>query len=367
MKTTTTISRLACVILLSALLLPNPPKSLAETQIEKIQREADESKTERIREDLQRRDTTIRFFGKVVDQEKQPVSDAEVFLHIQKYSPNISSLFGQIKKLQTKTDTYGFFSVSDEKGRGLYVENIHKDGFEFSWKQNSELGFEYDASNGREHHVPDPAKPVVFRLRKKLSTEVILLKNVLFEIKLPAGSSGCTYGYDLVERYQIPNLNHLELNYQPVVPDFLLKASLNTNDGRWTVTFFAGNTNGGILATSQLLYEAPEGGYQPEYTFCPTNDPQRKAVLRFFIRSREPAIYTRVDLTRIRVERGECLLEGTSWVNPYGDRNLEEAVGLPSGIYVRLQNEAEENLRFGKRPIRPDLPKLIKEAKDKGN
>ena len=155
------------------------------------------------------------------------------------------------------------------------------------------------------------------------------------------------------------------LNYHPLCVDLLMTATQNTNAGAWTVTFSSSNTNAGIIATDQLLYEAPESGYQPTFTLTLTNNFRDGRALRFYLKSREPAIYTRIDLKYFHVAPDEFRVEGETWMNPYGDRDMEMATDLPSELYVRLGNEATEAFWFGKRPVRPDLPKLIKEAKTK--
>jgi len=51
--------------------------------------------------------------------------------------------------------------------------------------------------------------------------------------------------------------------------------------------------------------------------------------------------------------------------NPYGDRNLEQATDLPYEVTKQLTDEVKAAFRQNKRPVKPDLPKLIEEVKEK--
>ena len=309
----------------------------------------------------------VLFYGKVVDQFTNPVAGVDVEVDV----PEQTGFMQQAsRKKIIATDSNGEFEVSSKtygvqnlKGSFLIIEKMNKDGCEFV-RANFTNSFTFQKGY-TDIHVPDKNKPVVYQLRKKLVAEVLLIRNDPMRMNLPASWSGWTNGYDLMEHYQIQDLSHLELNGNPVVPDLLMTPRFNTNDGRWTVTLSSGSTNGGILVTDQLLYEAPENGYQPQYTFSPTNDPQHK-VLRLYLKSREPALYTRIDLDYIRVSPDEFSMQGKTWTNPYGDRDMEEAVDLPGKLLVQLEGEVRIAFRLGKRPVRPDLPKLIQEAKTKG-
>jgi len=90
---------LTFVFLFAAILPLWIPKAVAETPREKAEREADEAKFAQMQEKLRQKDGGIWFFGKVLDQSNQPVAEAEVALHIQKFSLSPVSLFSQTKKI----------------------------------------------------------------------------------------------------------------------------------------------------------------------------------------------------------------------------------------------------------------------------
>jgi hypothetical protein len=92
-----------------------------------------------------------------------------------------------------------------------------------------------------------------------------------------------------------------------------------------------------------------------------------------YVKSRTPSIYSRVEITDIRVTREHVRIYGNSVTNPYGDRVLD-AVDFPpySGdpeikrIYKlkdRLKSEAQAALAEGRLPPRPKIMALIEAAK----
>lgn len=347
----------------------------AETQHEKTEREAAENKMSRLQVAIQRADRVILFYGRVLDQNDQPVAGADVSLSIQKFSFNMSAMFSQAKDFKVKTDSEGNFMVSGESGRSLYVETIQKEGTEFLFKQNKNRGFNYDSSDGQKYHIPDKANPVIFRIRKKTQTPTFLLSQNALNIKSGAAEPGRAGGYDFINNHRLDDVGRRVFNSNPVFPDIQLQARFNTNDATWMVVLSPGDNKGGIILSEQMLYEAPETGYQPEVAFTPENpyvvttkENKNRAPAKtkyIYLRSREPAIYTRIEIKSASADKDGVYLSGESVTNPYGDRNLERATDLPWEVYKQLSDEVEYTFRLNKRPVRPDLPKLIREAKEK--
>jgi len=306
----------------------------------------------------------VIFYGKVIDQFGVPVQGSEIQATIQQagilYVPGPPE-----PRINLKTDANGQFEITGSiKGLNLIIDQISKDGFE-ALRPIGKDYFTY-AEGSPSKHVPDKTKPVIYHLRKKLLPEVVLMKNTDFAMVVNKIWSGKPLGFDLIRQWKVEDFENPMHDYRPLYADLVMTATLNTNSGQWAVTLSMGNTNGGLMTTEQLLYEAPASGYQAEYTFTPTNSPRFGKVMRFYLKSREPALYTRLDVEAIRVSPEELRLEGTTWINPYGDRDMEEAVNLPGDLLFDLRSEAKQALRTGKRPVRPDLPKLIQEAKAKG-
>lgn len=309
----------------------------------------------------------ILFYGKVVDQFTNPVVAADVEVDVPEQTGFMQR---ESRKKTIVTDSSGEFEVSAKtygvrnlKGSFLFIENISKDGYE-SVRHDSMTSFTYQKGY-TDCYIPDKTQPVVYQLRKKLEPEAFLFHETDLSLGLKTSASGWTLGYDFISRHRLDDINRLVFNYQPVFPDLKLKATFNTNAATWTVVLSSGNTNGGIIASDQLLYEAPETGYQSEYVFTPEDHPKPVKKPHIYLKSRDPAIYTRIDINYINANKEFFRLSGESVTNPYGERNLERATDLPWAVTKQLTDEVKAAFRADKRPTPPDLPKLIKEANEK--
>ncbi len=188
-----------------------------------------------------------------------------------------------------------------------------------------------------------------------------------WDCQILANESGKTKGYDFIRQVAVHDLLAPALNGEALTCDFMVKATLNTNDATWSVVLSPGDTNGGIIVSEQLLYEAPDTGYQPECTFTPTDRKPVKAKY-VYLKSRNPPVYMRLELNEFNANKTFFRLNGKSAItNPYGDRSFERANDLPYEVTKQLTDNAKASFRQNKRPSKPDLSKLIKDAKDKAN
>lgn len=78
----------------------------------------------------------ITFYGKVVDQNNQPVSNAKIFYDA--YSPHYQAS----GRAETKTDAKGFFAITDATGSTLFINEISKPDIQF--KSPTSTGFSID-------------------------------------------------------------------------------------------------------------------------------------------------------------------------------------------------------------------------------
>jgi hypothetical protein len=330
-----------------------------ETDYEKTEREAAEYKMNRIKEKAQQLDVDIQFYGKVIDQYGNPVDSADIVLLVTRFSPIATLLFGETAKVNAKTDTQGCFSFTSLKGRGIFIKLIQKEGYEFSVMRD-QVSYEY--SGVQDPFIPDQNNPILFHLRKK-GVSTFLIKESDLKLSLDIDESGKSVGADLVMRHKIKNLLNPILNGERLTCDLKMTATYNKINKIWSVVLMPGDTNGGIIASDQLLYEAPQDGYQTEYAFVAEgsdNPPTNKYI---YLRSRDPAIYSRFEIRYAAVGDDIVQIIGSSFTNPYGDRNLEQATDLPSAVDRQLSDEIYDAYRQNKRPIKPDLQKLINEAK----
>jgi hypothetical protein len=103
----------------------------------------------------------INFWGRVVDESNEPIANANVHFEWNDISKKGTS------DASTKSDSNGFFSLTERRGKRLYVD-VGKEGY-YSGGDARNATFEYAQPEMR--FVPDQNNPVVFHLRKKGETE----------------------------------------------------------------------------------------------------------------------------------------------------------------------------------------------------
>jgi hypothetical protein len=322
-----------------------------------------EDKMDRMKAAFLKQDVGVTFFGRVLDDHDAPVEGASINADIIHFSPDPDKLFGESKVVERTSDANGFFSVEHEKGRSLYINSISKEGYDGSMLLKQERSFQYAEHGSQKPFVADRKSPVVFRIRNQGGV-AFLLRTTDWSCQLSASESGSVKGYDFIRQMPARGLAKPFFDGEPLTSDLQVKATFNTNDATWTVVLSSGTTNGGIVVSDQLLYEAPATGYQQEYTFTP--EARKPMKTRYvYLRSRSPYVYSRLEVEYCTVDKKFVRVEGKSVTNPYGDRNLEQATDLPYEVTKQLTDEAKTSFRQHKRSAKPDLPKMVKEAKEK--
>lgn len=318
-------------------------------------------------------------YGKVVDQYGNPVEGAEVSINLNRFSRN--TMGRESRDIQVKSDAEGRFKISNEKGMNLHIKTINKKGYDFSQSYDQWINKTFRYSGGKyqneEYYIPNPGQPEIYRGRK-MGEQTFLIKHQL-NFPFKAKEFNFEKGMDLIVGWNIKpeEMRTLVLNGDPLVCDLKAKATFDNKKRAWSVVLTANSPGGGVLVSDQLLYEAPQEGYLPSYTFTQGKENPIKARY-IYIRSRQPFIYTRMDLgDQFNVnswpfinmgEKGDWNFHigGKTATNPYGERNLEESPELTAGVRKILEDEVHAAFRRGTRPSKPDLMKLIKqEEKDK--
>jgi len=314
-------------------------------------------------------DVLVSFFGKIVDQNDNPVENAEVKIGLKHYDPNQpDKLFSAIKSIIFKTDKSGLFSVKSEKGRELYIGSISKDGYEFVFSENQNRGFDYQL-NHTDRHIPDEAKPVVFHLRKIGLTTFLLEKNNQ-EIEIRPDGKAIVVEIFKNRNYYAPDNNKL-------FPGFAVSATLSKDTRNWVLTFKGKHEGDTVVMLDRLIYEAPapEAGYLPstevKVTLQPNEILGREPIypheieVYLIVQSAKPKVFTRVKLRIFPREEEKCIITYDMTVNPYGERTFEYAKAIDKYWDVRmfLQKEAIHALCNGELPPKPNIEKLIEQAK----
>ncbi len=248
----------------------------------------------------------IKFYGKVIDQDDQPVSAAEV-----RYGWN--DVEGSHEQ-HTRSDAGGRFTIQGLHGKRLTVD-VFKDGYHSS--KRGLHSFEYAAFFEPIYHRPDPENPVTFRLVKKLDPEPLIARRV---------SERTTY-----DRPTYYDLARGALTQQPpegVGLKFTFQRSESPQgqpfDWKWKVEA----VNGALLETKDEFAQlAPEEGYGPAWETSQEAKAQsfRKSwQARFYVRTGDN-YYARVDaeLAHPNSRSVGPRLTVNSRLNPSGSRNLE--------------------------------------------
>jgi hypothetical protein len=189
----------------------------------------------------------IKFVGKVVDENDQPVSRAEIKFQWTNLSTKGTG------NAEATSDDRGFFSVDGIEGKRLVIR-VSKPGYYASDPRNR-WSFEYANPFEEIFYIPKPEHPVIFYLRRQAPSADVASRSI--EVML-AGDGTKTEVQ--VETGQIGNGGELLLQAwkpwppRPMSPPYDWKVKLIIESG------------GFVDAPDQFAFAAPEIGYAPEYT-----------------------------------------------------------------------------------------------------
>lgn len=264
--------------------------------------------------------TPIVFYGKVVDEKSQAVSDALI-----RYSTTDLSPEGRtMREIRSSND--GTFSIQRVHGKNLVVR-VTKDGY-YEY-QDARRGFQY-AGPG-DHFAPDKDKPEIFRLRKKGQQEPLIITGG--SIKLP--KDGTPVEISLLNGRQT-------LQGQG---DLVVRAWSETDKkaphGEFPWRFVFEVPQGGLQPSKEeFAFKAPESGYTTklEQQFIPSTQGWRSRLEgSSFLKNRD-GHYALVHWEMI--PGGSHFIYLRSRLNPTGSRVLEadekswyEAVSKGQGVY----------------------------------
>lgn len=293
----------------------------------------------------------VTIYGKVIDITGSPIAGAEVKISWEQATVLIGHPdSGRFDLVQS--DHNGCWEVTLNKPHRAFIADVRKLGYDYGSARN------IDDDRNLIYKRTTKNNPVISILRKK-GENTFLLRREGYQLIRVFSPQSQTNSMDLLaEKPDKPKSRSCE--------DVSVAVNYGGMLGKWTVTYSATNGTDGIVIGTNLLYEAPQEGYQKEIVLtCP---PWPK---HLYLRSRTPAIYSRLDLEHSTWKESETnegfRISYKAWINPYGERNLEYDTDLEKEwrLADRLEDEAKTAFRQNKRPTKPDLPKLIKEAKEK--
>jgi len=219
--------------------------------------------------------------GRVIDQYKQPVEGAEVYVNIQYNDPSTYiTLKSAHEQLILTTDHNGKFEIDKKKVTGYSIKRITK--------QNYEITTRYDL----EGMPGSPDRVLVFyayQLPEEKTSNLFIDDDSVFGLP----PDGTIYSVSLVKgkKYKNANQGQLQMSIKREESDDP-KAHVD-----WEVMLEV--TGGGIVETTdKYMYEAPESGYKEKWTFKMDkgNENWTSTIKKkFYVKANNGKIYSALD------------------------------------------------------------------------
>jgi hypothetical protein len=297
---------------------PHPPGSIFHPRKEYTQIEIRSLSRQQIQEEVTRRNAEdrkwewkipIRFYGKVVDENSQPVPDAQISFQWN----DLSS--GGTSQTMANSNAQGLFALTNAQGKGLTVR-VSKDGYYAS----SQDPINYEFANPYEEifYTPNPAVPVIFHLRRKAGTNQIITKSI--SPSIPFGERGSTRVDLLSGRESLAGQLVVEVSKPP--------SAHRRFPYDWRIALSI--QNGGLIENEdEFPFEAPETGYKSTIEYSLRAESGMKGVSfekKFYFVMGEPKSYGRLEIRTDGISQHVFIDYA---LNPSGSRNLEANTRKP--------------------------------------
>lgn len=260
----------------------------------------------------------IRFYGKVIDQHGEPISDVKVTLGLRTFKEPAPGVMGDGFDYPIAiTGADGRFELSDAKGSVLTIKSLEKLGYEASIKTVNK-SYRYWAHPSEGAYRPNADAPEIFRMWKKQGAETLAVHSKMTRIPY----NGTPVTFDLLTGRQVQSGGDLKITLTRS-PEQIKWGQRNYD---WTLTVEA--VDGGVIEShEEQMFLAPAEGYQPKIVLStPSNasDWTDEKVLTCYVKSRGGKQYARVELSvMVGSDKPTTGFSFRSFVNPSGSRNLE--------------------------------------------
>lgn len=297
-----------------------------------------------------------RVKGRVIDTEGNPVPEAEVCISYTTHSlvgyiPFVVDWNAVVHHKWIKTDQGGTFSAYGFRGFNWNAsggDGARKTGYEYKYP------VEYDPANNT----------YLIRMRKRLNPG-FLHHEPYGECQFKRPGSSVTWDFIIDEKLQVDPPKRRGEWTSPMpkhTPDLLIDARLDASNKVWRVAFRAPHDNGGILAATNKVYEAPVDGYVDHLSFAiPVSRQAQLDAQCLIIRSRTPQIFTRLDVKAVVATEEFIRLCFDAYTNPYGDRSLDIDPRTEKDYFIRkkLNEDSKAAWQEGHPPPKPDFQTLL--------
>ncbi len=198
----------------------------------------------------------LEFYGKVVDENNNPLPDATVDLNWNTTTdPNEKVTSGTAYKT-IRSDGNGLFSLEGKAGKILGI-TVRKDGYyssdvnNFPLNYHGEASFEYADPSSPNWYEPNPSNPEVFRLHKKGLG--ITLRQNYFYLNISNTVPHQKIKFNLEPGMHIPGFLCVTMDHQK---------SQSTGIFPWSTGVTL--SEGGLVKTDEKFpFMAPQSGYIP--------------------------------------------------------------------------------------------------------
>ncbi len=336
----------------------------------------DETQTSQSQRRTRDSQSDIYFYGKLVDQNENPVNGAKIIYEIEKYG----LFFPSVSRKSVKTGKDGMFKIRGGNAAKLRILDAILDGYEYLWKDNEHL-FEYRSFyNSDIRHTPDNTNPIVIHTRKRES-ECCCILETCFDFDFKTREHDNCLGYDLFtfnkQRFpQSDSSNEWDLE---------VFAENDPENQQWFLIFRTTKEDFGIQKSEKQWFMAPVDGYVNDASFSIQYSQKEYAhPLYLFIKTDSPTAFFRLDIKYTSLPE-HLRIRANLFMNPYGERLLESVSAFTDWrdeyslnlfkiyahdkkfdagmkVYTPIKQAAKESRKKRKMAEKPDISQYLKEG-----
>ena len=238
---------------------------------------AQEKRQEKVQSIVKWRNVPINYYGKVVDQDEQPISGVRVRYSIQSLYALPLLPGAKSEYFDVVTDASGFFVIEGHKGSALGIDSLTKEGYKYSAKAGRAALY---SGNGDRDYKPDATNPEIFTMVKKGAADPL----VYYKVHLSVPCDGTPVRIDTMSgKVESAGDCQITLKREPY--------NIIFGGPRFSWSVKMELIGGGLVELMGMgTYRAPQEGYEREFVYGQAaDDPKWGGGLRkvFYIKTRE--------------------------------------------------------------------------------
>jgi hypothetical protein len=266
---------------------------------------------------MEKSNRPIQFYGKVIDQNGDPIPGVDVTFSIRVSKPPGPGLLPEdmFENPVVTTDPAGLFEITNTKGAMLMISSIEKTGYEAA-KVDLSRSYWYWRPPGDEY-LPNPNRPELFHMWRKAGAEYLIHGDHFYGI-IPDGRS---YTLDLLAQKKTENGLEGDIKVSISRPPSV------TSGKKYDWSFSVDGIGGGLIETKDVqMYRAPDSGYSPRYEeSIPANSGNwsDNVTRKFYVKSRNGQVFARLEVHVYANYQNQAAFSIDAYANPSGSENLE--------------------------------------------